>query len=433
MQQRDPGATVDTMFTYDRLNQLTGESAEANQFTYDSLGNCLSKNGQTRQIDALNRLANDGDSAYTYDANGNLITASQPYAIHAYDAWNRLIKYERDGKKTTFQYDAFGRCIQITDPSGTRQLLYHGEQELGSLLNGHVHELRLVHPEPEVDRTFAIELQGQPYFPIQDFRSNICTLQKADGSLAEWTRYSAFGLKTMCGEGKFFNPWKFANRREVEGLSLFTHRFYNPCMMRWLTTDPLGFEDGLNLYSYARNNPFYYKDPDGRFVFVLPLVVGMFGAGGLAISTTALCHVGAAALVVGLAWTTGKAIHWADHKINQVDNDAHEQQREEERRQEKFKFPVNPEELLPDLYRDKDGNIITADNLRLRPEKHPMQEGEEYNPRHHGQHYHVETRRNPSKSWKKNDNIEIIKPDGYIPDNGMGTGYIPGERFPGLL
>ncbi|MDF2549696.1 MAG: hemolysin [Chlamydiales bacterium] len=93
----------------------------------------------------------------------------------------------------------------------------------------------------------------------------------------------------------------------------------------------------------------------------------------------------------------------------------------------KGKFPENPADLMPDLPRDQKGHIYPSDNLRIRPEKHPMQPGETYNPRHHGQHYHVETRKGPSGSWK-NDNKVIIKPKDYEP--GQGTGFLPGEDFP---
>ena len=55
--------------------------------------------------------------------------------------------------------------------------------------------------------------------------------------------------------------------------------------MRWQTTDPLGFTDSLNLYTYVHNNPFLYRDPDGRFVMILaPLITGAFGASGIVIS-----------------------------------------------------------------------------------------------------------------------------------------------------
>jgi RHS repeat-associated protein len=126
-----------------------------------------------------------------------------------------------------------------------------------------------MHPEANRDLSFAIELKGKAFFPLQDFRGNICALQMQEGgperNVVQWIRYSAFGSKTIAGQlpDGLSNPWRFANRREVGDLSLFTHRFYNPQLMRWQTTDPLGFEVGLNLYAYVRNNPFYYRDLDG--------------------------------------------------------------------------------------------------------------------------------------------------------------------------
>jgi uncharacterized protein RhaS with RHS repeats len=69
--------------------------------------------------------------------------------------------------------------------------------------------------------------------------------------------------------------------------------------MRWLTTDPLGFKDGLNLYTYVHNHPFYYKDPDGQFAFAIPLIEVVFGptvgvtlfpAFGAAIACTAIAY-----------------------------------------------------------------------------------------------------------------------------------------------
>lgn len=41
-------------------------------------------------------------------------------------------------------------------------------------------------------------------------------------------------------------------------------------------------------------------------------------------------------------------------------------------------FPENPDNLLPELERDRRGRIHPADNIRIRPEKHDMDEGETY-------------------------------------------------------
>ncbi|MFI0436104.1 MAG: hypothetical protein ACH350_10365 [Parachlamydiaceae bacterium] len=80
--------------------------------------------------------------------------------------------------------------------------------------------------------------------------------------------------------------------------------------------------------------------------------------------------------------------------------------------------------------RDDKGRIQSADNLRIRPEKHEIKPGQTYNPRHHGQHYHVEKKRDPTGKWE-HDNKEIIKPTDYAP--GVGTGFLPGEYFPGII
>ncbi len=91
-------------------------------------------------------------------------------------------------------------------------------------------------------------------------------------------------------------------------------------------------------------------------------------------------------------------------------------------------FPENPKDLLPQLPRDHKGRIYTADNIRIRPEKHAFETADVYNPRHHEQHYHVEYRAHPLEPWKKT-NIRKCKPENY--NLGDGTGFLPGERFPG--
>ncbi len=98
------------------------------------------------------------------------------------------------------------------------------------------------------------------------------------------------------------------------------------------------------------------------------------------------------------------------------------------------RFPDNPQNLLPDVpHKVKpNGNRIIqpSENLRIRAEQHPLKPGETYSPRHHGQHYHIEIRKDPSKSWNNSKNIQKVKPQNYMP--GEGTGFLPNETFPGM-
>jgi RHS repeat-associated protein len=48
---------------------------------------------------------------------------------------------------------------------------------------------------------------------------------------------------------------------EGTGLSYYGYRFYAPAIGRWMTRDPIGERDGINLYTFVRNNPINYIDP----------------------------------------------------------------------------------------------------------------------------------------------------------------------------
>lgn len=99
-------------------------------------------------------------------------------------------------------------------------------------------------------------------------------------------------------------------------------------------------------------------------------------------------------------------------------------------------FPENPDDLLPEIPRNKatkangttSQTIQTSDNIRIRAEQHPLLPSETYNPRHHGVHYHVEYKFDPTKSWNNKNNVKKWYPEGYTP--GAGSGFIPGEPFP---
>ena len=99
-------------------------------------------------------------------------------------------------------------------------------------------------------------------------------------------------------------------------------------------------------------------------------------------------------------------------------------------------FPENPDDLLPEISRNKvtkangttSQTIQTSDNIRIRAEQHPLSPGEIYNPRHHGIHYHVEYKVDPTKSWNNKNNVKKWYPEGYV--SGAGSGFIPGEVFP---
>jgi insecticidal toxin complex protein TccC len=77
------------------------------------------------------------------------------------------------------------------------------------------------------------------------------------GGTAIWLPHSksAGDYKTIRYSGK---------ETDVSGLSYFGARYYAPWLQRWVSADPAGDVDGLNLYVMVRNNPLTNVDPDGR-------------------------------------------------------------------------------------------------------------------------------------------------------------------------
>jgi hypothetical protein len=73
-------------------------------------------------------------------------------------------------------------------------------------------------------------------------------------------------------------------------------------------------------------------------------------------------------------------------------------------------------------------------DTRIRFESHPegLKPGDSgFNPRHHGEHFHVEIKPR-GVSWNnasKNGLITKPEPPGYTP--GSGKGFLVGEEFPG--
>ncbi len=52
-------------------------------------------------------------------------------------------------------------------------------------------------------------------------------------------------------------------RDDTTGLYYFGYRYYACWMGRWISPDPIGPEDDINLYRYVQNNPVCLYDPDG--------------------------------------------------------------------------------------------------------------------------------------------------------------------------
>ena len=84
------------------------------------------------------------------------------------------------------------------------------------------------------------------------------------GQVVWSARYQAFGEASI-GAGYVTQNLRFPGQYydEESGLHYNYHRYYDPGTGRYITSDPIGLQGGINTYGYANQNPIMLTDPLG--------------------------------------------------------------------------------------------------------------------------------------------------------------------------
>lgn len=196
-----------------------------------------------------------------------------PSFTNVYDTENRLTQTTVTGVTTSYDYDADWQRVKKS--SGT--LYWYGpggdvleETNLsGTLQNEYIFF--------GGKRTARIDASGAVHYYFSDHLGSADVITNTDGSrIEEESDYYPFGgERVVIGPGA--NHYKFTGKeRDPEtGCDYFGARYYCNPIGRFITPDwaakptavpyvNFGNPQSLNLYSYVKNNPTTFGDPDGH-------------------------------------------------------------------------------------------------------------------------------------------------------------------------
>lgn len=274
-------------FQYDALNRLqSATSSQWNQtYAYDIWGNLLQKSvgGSVTPPDTpLNLTVNGRNQAtnWCYDAAGNVVDPTQPCPgsppyPNIYDAENRLTSAKNTaGVITSFDYDAEGRRVKKS--SGTLYWYGPGGEVLEETdLSGNLKKDYIFF---NGKRTARVDASATVHYYFSDHLGSADVITNATGTIVEREDdFYPFGAERVITDTGIGDNYKFTGKeRDPEtGCDYFGARYYCNPIGRFITADwaasptavpyaNFGNPQSLNLYSYVKNNPTTFGDPDGH-------------------------------------------------------------------------------------------------------------------------------------------------------------------------
>jgi len=266
-------------YSYDELYRLTGADNPVQSdegFTYDAVGNRLTAAGvaDNWSYNDNNELQGYAGITFEYDANGNMTkkTDAGQVTYYIYNVEDRLTEVWNGAVGTgslisNYYYDPFGRRLW-KEVAGVRTYFVYADEGVVAEVDAAGNVIKSYGYRPgstwSTDPLF-MKVGTEYYFYQNDHLGTPQKLTAVNGAVVWSAKYSSFGKTYVAPSSTITNNLRFPGQYfdSETGLHYNMYRYYDPATGRYLRADPIGFEGGINLFSYVDSNPIKYFDQTG--------------------------------------------------------------------------------------------------------------------------------------------------------------------------
>lgn len=274
-------------YTYDALDRLTSATGVygTETYTYDAIGNRTGRTltaGGTTESETLaydsasNRLqsvtSTNGIRSFSYDASGNMTLDQRGLTAYgySYNAAGRLAAVTVDGAPSYENvYDYTQQRVEKRDAVGTPTYFVYAPN--GRMLAEIDNLGQTVREWVWMNGSLLAQVEGSgatatTYYIHTDHLGTPMAMSSPGQTLAWEGRYTPFG-QLVSATGALAQPLRLPGQyNESEtGFSQNWNREYDSGLGRYIQSDPIGLQGGINTYTYVNSSPIHLKDPTGLF------------------------------------------------------------------------------------------------------------------------------------------------------------------------